>query len=113
MARQPFYHRCDVVFLGNDLLSRNAIELFLEKGMGSVEGYVRRSAEVETVEHSKPNGAQFLQVATILFTATRDLTSIEIREALLKTLGKSHGVTGESLQIEHFEEPEPGDPCDL
>lgn len=113
MARQPFYHRCDVVFSGSIALDSDAIEPLLRKAFKSVKGYVSQSAEIEVVETPKNKAGGFLQTTTILFTATREVDKKEINTALDQTLGVAEGVVKDSVRIKNFEEPEPGDPSDL
>jgi hypothetical protein len=109
MARQPFYHRCDVSLLANSRLSESTIEPLLETGMRGTKGYVRGSAQIEVMPAPTHKKGQYLHVATILFTATRELTFSKVRAALCKAFAN----TVETLSIQHFEDPEPGDPSDL
>ena len=50
--------------------------------------------------------------ATILFTATRELTTDEVQEALMRGLAKTKGVIKDSIVVEECD-AEAGDPADL
>jgi hypothetical protein len=61
------------------------------------------------------NKQPFYHRVTVLFTATRALKEDELKDLLfdgLNEMSKGKIVKG-SVEIEEFDEPEPGDPADL
>ena len=58
------------------------------------------------------NKQPFYHEVTVLFTATRPLDESEVQALLEKSLKNKDIVKG-TVQIDGYEDPEPGDPADL
>lgn len=58
------------------------------------------------------NKQPFYHEVTILFTGTREFTFEEVQELLQSKL-RHKDIVKDSVKIDSFNEPEPGDPADL
>lgn len=47
-----------------------------------------------------------------IFTATREFTQAEVQQRLEKAF-KGRDIVAGTVMVDEFNEPEPGDPCDL
>lgn len=62
---------------------------------------------------NEPNKQPFYHRATILLTATRPISEAEFLEAVQTAFSGWVSVIPDSIDLEEYDEPDPGDPADL
>lgn len=112
MAKQPFYHRGDVMFSASKALDEGAFLACLKTALSNISGYVKHSAMIEFSAKPKKKAGAIMHCFTVLFTATRDIETQAFKTEMAREISRNSIVDAESLRIASYD-AEPGDPMDL
>lgn len=112
MAKQPFYHRGDVLFSASKPLDQSAFQECFKAALTAIRGYVRDSAMIEVSAKPKKKTGSYMHCSTVLFTATREVDTQELKAEMARTLGQQPTVDLDSIRVSSYD-AEAGDPIDL